>query len=139
MALAVEAGHDADALEALGDVGQDRRDPVADPLVAACSRRVRNQSDRATSRGHEHEQGDQRQLDVHRQQHDRDDDHRQPLDAELDEAVLEQLLQRFDVARHPGHDHAGLLAGEEVERQALEVREDPDPELEHHPRRRSGR
>ena len=46
VALAVEAGHDPDALEALGDVGQDRRDPVADPHVAGV-RGDRNHSDRA--------------------------------------------------------------------------------------------
>ena len=29
--------------------------------------------------------------------------------------------------------HARLLGGEEVERQALEMGEDPDPEIVHHP------
>ena len=58
-------------------------------------------------------------------------DHRQSLDRELRESVLEQLLQHLDVTRHPGHDHARLLVGEVVERQTLDVRVDPDPQVVH--------
>ena len=74
-----------------------------------------------------------------REEDDRDDDHRQALDGELGQAVLEQLLEVLDVARHPGHDDAGLLVGEEVERQALQVGEDLDPQVVHDPRPPAGR
>ena len=50
---------------------------------------------------------------------------------ELGEAVLQQLLQVLDVARHPGHDHAGLLLGVEVEAEPLQVGEDAHPQVVH--------
>ena len=53
--------------------------------------------------------------------------------ANWDEPVLQQLLEVLDVARHPRHDHPGLLLGEEVERQALEVGEDLDAQVVHDP------
>ena len=62
-----------------------------------------------------------------------DDHHGQSLDGQLGEAVLEELLEVLDVAGHPAHDHAGLLLGEEAEREALQVGEDLDPEVVHHP------
>ena len=34
--------------------------------------------------------------------------------------LLEEDLERFDVAGDPGHDPAGLLIGEEVEREPLD-------------------
>ena len=36
-------------------------------------------------------------------------------DDELGQTVLQELLEVLDVARHPGHDHPGLLVGVEVE------------------------
>ena len=51
--------------------------------------------------------------------------------------VLQQLLQVLDVAGHAAHDHAGLLLGEEVERESLQVGEDLDPEVVHDPRRQA--
>ena len=59
--------------------------------------------------------------------------HRDQLDAEGADAVLEELLEVLDVTRHPAHEHAGLLLGEEVEAEALQVGEDEDPEPVHHP------
>ena len=56
-----------------------------------------------------------------------------PCTANCDEAVLEELLERLDVARHAGHDHARLLVGVVVEREALQVREHAHAQLEHHP------
>ena len=65
---------------------------------------------------------------------DGDHDHRQGLDGELGEPVLQQLLEVLDVARHPGHDHAGLLVGVEVEAEALQVGEHADAQVVHHAR-----
>ena len=62
-----------------------------------------------------------------------DHDHGQGLDGQLRQAVLEQLLEVLDVAGHAAHDDAGLLLGEEAERQALEVGEDLDPQVVHDP------
>jgi hypothetical protein len=56
-----------------------------------------------------------------------------PWIAKLGETVLQELLQVLDVARHPGHDHARLLLGVEVERQSLEVGEHLRPQVVHHP------
>jgi hypothetical protein len=61
---------------------------------------------------------------VQQEQDDRDDHHRERLDGEVHDAVLEQLAQRFDVARHAGHHSTRLLPGEEVHGQPLQVCED---------------
>ena len=53
--------------------------------------------------------------------------------AERADAVLEELLEVLDVARHPAHEHAGLLLGEEVEAEPLQVREDEDAQPVHDP------
>ena len=70
---------------------------------------------------------------------DRDHDHGEALDSELADPVLEELLQVLDVARHAAHEDAGLLLGEEVEAQSLQVREDADPQVVHDARRRACR
>ena len=93
-----------------------------------------NQIEPAVSSGTTSAERDQRQLDVQREQDGGDHDHRQRLDRELRETVLQQLLQVLDVARHAGHDHAGLLLGVEVEAEALQVGEDLDAQVVHHPR-----
>ena len=75
--------------------------------------------------------GEQGQQGVESEEDDRDHDQGEPLEGELTEAVLEQLLEVLDVAGHPGHDDAGLLLGVEVEAEPLEVREDSDPQVVH--------
>ena len=129
---AVEPGHHADAREALGEVAQHAGDAVAHALVAAVGRLAEPQRQTHEQR-HDAEQCHQRQFPVVGEEHHRDDHHDETLQHELRQAVLEQLLERLDVARHAGHDHARLLLGEVVERQALQVSEDPQPQLVHHP------
>ena len=73
------------------------------------------------------------QADVRGKEEHRDHDHRQTLDGELGQAVLEQLLQVLDVTCHAAHDDAGLLLGEEVEREPLEMAEDRDAQVVHDP------
>ena len=51
------------------------------------------------------------------------------MDGEVDQPLLHQSGESFDVAGHPGHQDARLLPGEEVQRLALEVAEDSKPEL----------
>ena len=131
VAGAVEAGDDAHAREALGHVAQHPGDAVADAQVAAVGSRPEPEREPEQQR-HDHEQGDQRELDVHDEQDHGDDHHREPLQEELHEAVLQQLLQRLDVTHDAGHDHARLLVGVVVEREALQVCEHAHPELEHH-------
>ncbi len=132
VALAVVGGHDADAVEALGQVGQHVGDPVADPVVAALGGPL--EPDRgADQRRDDQHHGDEGQQHVGGEQDDGDDHHGQRLDGQLGEAVLQELLEVLDVAGHAAHDHAGLLLGEEAEREALEVGEDLDPEVVHDP------
>ncbi len=83
--------------------------------------------------GQDQHDGDEGQPDVGGEEDDGDDHHGQALDGQLRQAVLEELLEVLDVAGHPAHDHAGLLLGEEAEREALQVGEDLDPEVVHHP------
>ena len=138
VARPVEPGDDADAGQALGEVAQHAGDPVAHALVALVGRRAEPERQAGDERD-DHHQRDERELDVVEEQHDGDDEHGQALQRELRQAVLQQLLERLDVARHAGHDHARLLLRVVVEGEALQVRERPHAELEHHPRRHAAR
>ena len=105
-------------------------DAVAHHRVAPVGRPPEPQRER---HHHRHDDGDrdERQHRAHREEDHGDDHQREALHGEVDQAVLEQLGEVLDVARHAGHEHARLLVGEEVERQALEVGEHPDPQLVH--------
>ena len=129
-ALAIVRGHDADPVERLGEVGQDGRDPVAREQVPLLRRVVVPDREDDEQRHHQQD-GPQREFDIREEQDDRDDDHREALERELADAVLYQLLQVLDVTRHAAHEDAGLLFGEEVEAEALELREDPDAKVVH--------
>ena len=132
VALPVVGRDDPHALQALRQVGQHERDAVAHLVVAALGGPL--EPDRhGEEHGHHHDDGDEGKFHVGREEEDGDDDHRQSLNGELRQAVLEQLLQVLDVAGHPAHDDAGLLLGEEVERESLEVAEDGDPQVVHDP------
>ena len=132
-ALAVVRGHDPDAVERLGQVGQHVRDAVTTQQVALLRGVV--EPDRKDEQERNDEQHrPRRERDVRDEQDDRDDDHGETLHRELADAVLDQLLEVLDVARHAAHQDAGLLLGEEVEAEPLEVREDADPQVVHHPR-----
>ena len=97
----VEVGDVAPALEAHGGDGEDR---------------------------HDDEHG-QRQLPADHQHHqDRDDDEQAGAD-ELQQAPLDQLAHALDVGRHPGHEHAGLVAVVVGHRLGLQPVEDPDAQL----------
>jgi hypothetical protein len=74
------------------------------------------------------------QFHVGQEQDDRNDDHREALQGELADAVLDELLEVLDVARHAAHEHARLLFGEEVEAEALKLGEDPNAQVVHHTR-----
>ena len=130
----VEPGDHPHARQALGQVAEHVGDAVAHAVVALVGRRPEPQREPGED-GHDHEQREQRELDVVEEQHHGDDDHREPLQRELREPVLQQLLERLDVARHAGHDHARLLVGVVVEREALQVRERADAQFEHDARR----
>ena len=132
VALPVVGRDDAHALQALRQVGQHERDAVAHLVVATLGGPF--EPDRhGEEHGHHHDDGDEGELHIGREEEDGDDDHRQSLNGELRQAVLEQLLQVLDVARHPAHDDARLLLGEEVERKSLQVPEDGDPQVVHDP------
>ena len=85
--------------------------------------------------GHDEQDGPGRERDVGREEDDRDHDHREPLERELADAVLDELLEVLNVTGHAAHQDAGLLVGEEVQAEALVVGEDPDAQVVHHPSR----
>ena len=131
--LAVVGRDDAHALQALGEIGQDQGDAVADLVVAALGGPL--EPDRHDDqRRHDHDDGDEGQPHIGGEEEDGDDHHGQALNGELGQAVLQELLEVLDVAGHPAHDDAGLLLGEEVEGEALQVAEDGDPQVVHDPR-----
>ncbi len=60
-------------------------------------------------------------------------DERDDRDQRGQQAVLDQRLELVDVRRHPGHDPSGHLALVVVEREPLQLGEDPDAQGEHDP------
>ena len=132
LALAVVGGDDAHAVQALGQVGEHVGDAVADLVVAALRGDPEPQRHHREDRD-DQDDGDEGQPHVPREQADRDDDHREALDGELGETVLQQLLEVLDVARHAAHDDAGLLRREETQRQPLQMREHLDTQIVHDP------
>ena len=120
LAAAVVRRDHADAGEALGDVRQHVGDAVADAPVPGLGDLAEPDA-HEERRGHHHEQGEQGKRHAAREEHDCDHDERERLHGEVDEAFLEQLGERFDVARHACHEHAGLLVRVVPERLALQV------------------
>ena len=125
---AVEGGDLPDAGQALGEVRQHVGDPVPDPQVAdeRDPSEPHGQDDVDRDHGQEADDGQRRV-----QHHQVGGDHHQghALHHEVDKAFLHEHRERLDVAGHARHQDAGLLPGEEVQGLALEVAEDPDPEL----------
>ena len=118
---------DPHARQALLEVGVDgrrsRRGPVRTPRLE----RRRYHHVASEQRG-QHGGGDEGQR---RRQEDEEHEHAdagEDADDGVDEAGLEELRQRLDVGGHAGHDPAAQLAVVVVERQPLEVGEDPDPQ-----------
>jgi hypothetical protein len=114
VALAIVRCHDAHALEALGEVGQNQSDAVAHLVVPALGSPLEpdRHHDQRWQHGYD---GDGGQSHIGEEEDHGDDDHGQALHGELGQTVLKQLLQVLDVAGHPAHDDAGLLLGEEVQ------------------------
>ena len=74
----------------------------------------------------------ERQSPVDDEHRDADREQREQIADTRDHARGEQLVQRFDVRRHAGHEPPHRIAVEERDRQPLEVREDLDAEIAHH-------
>ena len=72
------------------------------------------------------------QLDVGREEGDGDDDHGQTLHGELGQAVLKELLEVLDIARHATHQDAGFFFREEVQAESLEMSKYFDAQVVHH-------
>ena len=131
--LAIVGRHDPNAVERLREVGEHDRDAVTREEIALFRGVVVPDGEDEEQR-HDDEHGPGREFDVGQEQDDRDHDHREALEGELADAVLDELLKVLDVARHATHEDAGLLFGEEVETEPLELGEDPDTEIVHDPR-----
>ena len=66
-------------------------------------------------------------------EHDEHADEAEDADERVDEPGLQQLRERVDVGGHAGHDPARQLAVVVVEREPLQVGEDPDAQREQQP------
>ena len=132
--LAVVGGDDADAVERLREVGQHVGDAVAAEQVALLRGAMEPDGKHEEQRD-DQQDGPRRERDVGGEEHDGDDDHRESLQSRTELMPSWISCWRFSMSLVMRLiKHAGLLLGEEVEAEALEVDEDPDSQVVHHPR-----
>ena len=124
LALTVVGRHQADAGQALGEVGEYVGQPVPHAQVAAvrCPLEPHRHREHA---GHDQCEGDEGEAPAEDDQLHGEYDQRQGLHEQLHDSLLERLLEVLDVAGHAGHQASRPLLGEEVQRHALEVGKDP--------------
>ena len=115
---------DADTGDALLELGVHGGDALASARVRASGSRSE------PSCGHDQRRHDRKYRQHERPAHDREcDEHAEEAHhahQRVDQAGFEQLGESVDVGRHAGHDAAGHLAVVVVEREPLELGEDPD-------------
>ena len=117
-----EGGHDPGAGQALLQAGHDEGDLVPDAQVGAVGVPAEPHGE---PQEHRHDgQGDQGQAPVDHEQHDRHPDGGQAAGHQVDDPLLEQLGQGFDVAGHTGQDPPAHLPLVEIESQPAQVGED---------------
>ena len=83
-------------------------------------------------RRHQHEHAERQRPADEAEDHEHTDE-AHDVHQRGDQAGLQQLRERVDVGGHAGHDPARQLAVVVVERQPLQVREDPDAQREQQP------
>ena len=105
---------------------------VSRACAYARAERRRNHTVRDDQRRHEHEHAEG-ERPAEQAEHDQHADEAQDVDERGDEAGLQQLRERVDVGGHAGHDPARHLAVVVVEREPLQVGEDPDAQREEQP------
>jgi hypothetical protein len=125
--LAREGLDDPHARDVLGQRGRDEPESLADRRVRAGG--VDAEEDRAHAHDRDHGEGREGQPPVEDEEQDRRADERQRALDECGDAVGDELVERFDVIRQAADDHAGPVALEEAQREALEVAEELDPEV----------
>ena len=113
-------------------VGQHGCDLVAHPRVANIGTAAEPQRQHESG-GYHHDHGHRSQQRVVDEQDDRDHHQRERLHGDVDETFLEQQGERLYVAGHAGHQHARFLFGVEIQREPLQMREDPHPQLVQEP------
>ena len=136
--LPIGGSDNTDAVERLREIAEHVGDAVAHALVARLRCSVEPPRQQEEGRNGDGD-GDHGEDGAHDEQDDRDHDHRQSLKCELAQAILEKLLEVLDVTGHPRHHDAGLLLRVEVEAEALQMGEDPKPEVLHDARREPAR
>ena len=130
-----EGGHDPGAREALLQAGHDEGDLVADAEVGPVGGAA--EPDGEPEERRDDRQGDERQPPVEHEQHDGHAGGGEAAGHEVDDALLEQLGEGLDVARHPGEDPPTQLPLVEVEAEPAEVGEDLDPQRVEEPLRQA--
>ena len=108
-------------------LGQRGADAVADVEVGLV--RVALELHAGDEHGRQADEAEEQQLPRHGGEHEHRHGQQEPVADEHQQAHLHELLQRVDVARHAGHDHARLLAVVERHRQALQVVEHADAQV----------
>ena len=110
------------ARQVLLEIGHQVGDPVAHREIAVVGLRAEPDGEQR-HRGHDAQDDVERERGVHREHLPDDHGQRADLEPHVDEALLEQHLDGFDVARGAGHDATRLLVREVVEREPLDVAE----------------
>ena len=125
--LAGERLDDPHARDVLRERGGHEPEALADVSVGA----VRARPEPGGRSGHERKDEERREREppVEEEEHDgRSHEDERVLD-EARHAVGDEQVERLDVVRDPADDRAGAIPLVEAERQALEVVEEPDPEV----------
>ena len=126
--LTPERVHRLDAAEAFDEVHDHQRDGLACGPVRALGPAAEPTGDHEQHR--ERAEGQQREAEIEEQERDADSDHQQQRGDEVDDAVTEQIGDRFDVGGLP-RDHAARgVALVERHAEPLEVLEQPAADVE---------
>jgi len=123
--------------DVLGERGRHETEPLSHrPIGAGAPHAEDRRSDRHRRN---HRQRRECQSPVEQEQDDGGPDQDQRVLDKRGDSVRDELVERIDVVREPADDHAGAVPLVETQRQALEVLEEPVPEVGEDPLARPAR
>ena len=125
--LAREGLHDAHAREILSERRRDQAEPLANAAIGMV--RARPEPGGREAHQREDDQRREREPPVEEEEHDYRSREDEGVLDEAREAVGDELVERLDVVRDAAHRRAGAVALVVAEREALQMVEQPDPQI----------